>query len=134
MTFPPCFFQSWIEGLTTASVASENSRSAFDWSPESKLLSPYSLAPAVPARSSDRARLSSTADDTRLRDILRIALEHGRAEINRAGLAASVDETEKKCDSLLERATKLLAPLGIPQEVLRSLVDAWVRRRLEEEQ
>ena len=69
-----------------------------------------------------------------LRHILRIALEHSRTEIQHAGLAAVVDEAEKKRDALLERATKLLTPLEIPQEVLRSLVDAWVRRRLEEEE
>jgi hypothetical protein len=63
--------------------------------------------------------------------ILRIALEHDPAEIERAGLAAVVAEAEKKRDAILERATKLLAPLEIPQEVLRSLVDAWVRRRFE---
>ena len=68
-----------------------------------------------------------------LRHILRIALEHGRAEIQHAGLAAVVAEAEKKRDSLLRRATKLLAPLEIPQDVLRSLVDAWVRRTFEEE-
>jgi hypothetical protein len=69
-----------------------------------------------------------------LRHILRIALEHGRTEIQHAGLAAVVDEAEKKRDALLERATKLLRPLEIPQDVLRSLVDAWVRRRIEEEE
>ena len=69
-----------------------------------------------------------------LRHILRIALEHGRAEIQHAGLAAVVAEAEKKRDALLGRATKLLAPLEIPQDVLRSLVDAWVRRRIEEEE
>ena len=69
-----------------------------------------------------------------LRHILRIALEHGRAEIQHAGLAAVVAEAEQKRDALLERATKLLAPFEIPQEVLRSLVDAWVRRRIEEDE
>ena len=69
-----------------------------------------------------------------LRAILRIALEHSRTEIQHAGLAAVIDEAEKKRDALLERATKLLRPLEIPQDVLRSLVDAWVRRRFEEEE
>jgi hypothetical protein len=60
------------------------------------------------------------------------ALKHDPAEIDHAGLAAVGAEAEKKRDALLEVATKLLAPLEIPQEVFRSLLDAWVRRRLEE--
>ena len=50
-----------------------------------------------------------------------------------ADLLHAVAEAEKKRDALLERATKLLRPFGISQEVLPSLVDAWVKRRLEEE-
>ncbi len=63
--------------------------------------------------------------------MLHIAFEHGAAEIERAGLTAVVAEAKKKRDSLVERATKLLAPFEIPQDVIRSLVDAWVRRRFE---
>jgi hypothetical protein len=69
--------------------------------------------------------------DAGLPHVLRIALEHDPAEIQRAGLAAVVAEAQEKRDALLERATKLLAPLEIPQEVLRSLVDALLRHRFE---
>ena len=62
---------------------------------------------------------------------LSVTLEHDPAEIERAGLAAVAAEGEAKRGALLERVTKLLAPPEIPQEVLRSFVDAVVPRRFE---
>jgi hypothetical protein len=61
--------------------------------------------------------------------VLRIALEHGWEEIQRAGLEDVVSEAEEKRDALIERALRVLEPLGVEYEDLWELVDSTLRRR-----
>ena len=67
--------------------------------------------------------------DAKLPHVLRIALEHGWEEIQRAGLADVVAEAEEKRDALIERALRVLEPLDVEHEDLWELIDSTLRRR-----
>ena len=59
--------------------------------------------------------------------ILSAALKYSQEEITRSGLAKVVASAEEKRDDLLDRASKILEPLGITWEELSRFVDEQVQ-------
>ncbi len=65
-----------------------------------------------------------------LRELLLADLMHSEETLDASGVAKRVHDAREKRDKLLERATKLLEPLGISRDELARLVNESLLKRL----
>lgn len=61
-------------------------------------------------------------------DILRVAREHDRKEIERSGLWGLVSKAEDRRDRMINRSASILSALGVTADDLRELVDRCIDR------